>query len=269
MEMIQKYETYFGHPDYPMDSVMPSAGQSGAEILTLLLTLAAIGWGVRNILVKRDARLLVLMLAGLISVIMETHAMHLWRFFYPPKGQHVLYFALGQPVPVFLAFVYSLYFGLVAYFYLLLTGGGWSIRKFVKSIILITLVEAPMEMFFIHFGLWGYYADQPFTVLGFPLHVAFTSACMCVLYGEIQRVWFHYVQGWRQFAMLALGPMTLIGVLTAYVYPVYFAFSLPSGSNATEIGSLLSMGLSLFASYVGVKALSRVWTVQGNQSLRS
>ena len=256
--MVPKYETYFGQLTYPVDAVMPAAAQSAAEIVTAGLTLALLVWGLRNVLVRRDARLLILMLAGMIAVGMEVHAMNIWRFYYAPVGQNNLYVGLGRPVPVFLAFVYSLYFGLVAFLYLKFTDGSWSAARYWKIIVTITVIEAVMEIIFIHFDLWGYYDVQPFTLFGFPIHVAFSSACMCVLYGEIQRIWFANVTGIRQYQMLVFGPMILLGVLTAFVYPVYFAFESHQGLAATRLGSLLSMGLSAFASYTAVKALTRL-----------
>lgn len=255
--MSPKYDFYFGCQEFPVEAVMPAGAQFIAEIVTGALTLATILWGIRNLLTKKDARLLILMLIGLIAVLQEVHVMPFWRFFYPPVGQKVLYFGLGRPVPIFTGFVYSIYFGWSSYLYLKFTDGNWSPKVFLKSIVFITVLEALMEIVFIHFGLWFYYDDQPFTILGFPIHVAFSAACFTMLYAEIQRIWFSYAKGWQQFQMIILGPMLIIALFTAYVYPVYFAFESSGGLQAARLGSLMSMGLSVLASYLGIKALTR------------
>jgi len=238
---------------------MPATAQSVAEIVTGGLVLAAVLWGIRNIVVKHNAQLFILMLVGLFAVSMEVHVIQFWRFFYPLVGQNTLYSGLGvQAVPYFTAFVYSLYFGWSTHLYLNSTDGSWSPLALAKAIVAITICEAIMEIVFIHFGLWAYFDDQPFTILGFPIHVAFSAACFTLLYAEIMRTWFAYVKGPSQYLMLLLGPMVLLGLFTAYTYPVYFAFESEGGLVAARIGSIISMTISVIATSVGVKAISRI-----------
>ena len=257
--MTPYYERFFGVQELPLDAVMPATAQAIAECITGGLTAAAILWGLRNILVKKEPQLFVLMLVGLFAVMMEVHVIPFWRFFYPLIGQNTLYSALGpQAIPVFTAFVYSLYFGWSTHLYLKFTDGSWSAAGFVKAVLAITLCEAIMEIVFIHYGLWAYYDDQPFTLLGFPIHVAFSAACFTMLYAEVVRAWFAYVKGPAQYLMLMLGPMIILGLFTCYVYPVYFAFESEGALAAARVGSVISMSIGLIATIAGIKAMARI-----------
>jgi hypothetical protein len=257
--MASYYDRYHGIQTIPLDAIMPSTAQMVAELTTGGLVLGAVIWGLRNIVVRKDPQLLILMIVGLLAVSMEVHVIEVWRFFYPIVGQHTLYSGLGpQAIPLFTAFVYSIYFGFSSYLYLINTDGHWSTPVFVKSLIAITFCEALMEITFIHFGLWAYFDDQPFTLFGFPIHVAFTAACFTLLYAEIMRAWFASVTGPGRYLMILFGPMIIHGLFIAYCYPLYVAFESDGGLPAAQAGSIVSMALSITATVVGLRLFARL-----------
>jgi hypothetical protein len=197
------------------------------------------------------------MIAGAATCVMEPHLMYLYRFFYPQVGQHVFLYGFGHPIPVFLMFCYSAFFGPAAYLFLVTDlARSFSLKGFIIGIGALVATEILLEVVCVHFGVWLYFANQPFTIGDVPLHVPVVVACGCLILGSVSRVWFVRVSGWQQWLMVLLCPMLMIGVFTVCAYPVAFALQSGFGLAATRIGSLATMLIALVISYECAKRLA-------------
>ena len=249
---------FIGQQEIPQNVVMPAISQTGAEIVMISAVGIATLIGLRNLLAHKDARLLICMVAGFAACLMETHTMAMLKFVYPQTGQHMLYFGLGKPVPVYLGFTYSMFFGFATYAYINKTASGWSAKSLFTTIAVLVFLEAVMEIICLNLGLWAYFDDQPFTLFDFPIHVAVIVACISCIYGALLRLWFQYVQGPQQFLMIIFGPMILVGTFTAGTYPIHFSIESSGGLIASRIGSAMAMSFSIIATYYVVRALAHI-----------
>jgi hypothetical protein len=247
---------FLGRQDIPVEAVMPALAQQVTEIavgVVLLITF----WGVRNLIKRGDSCLLICMLAGFFAVLVESHAMGMFKFVYPPVGQNILYTGFGRPVPIFMGMEYSAFFGLANYFYLKSSiSSQWSFKNFCIGIILLIIAETILEVVSINLGLWAYFDDQPFLVADFPIHVAVVVACMSMVFGAFSKVWFDSVTGARQFLLVLIGPAVLLGTFSVFAYPVTFGMESQGGIAAAQIGSVVAIIISCTLSYMVVRQLS-------------
>jgi hypothetical protein len=216
-------------------------------------------FALRNIAVRRDHRLLICMAGGALSVVMEVHAMIMLNFFYPEIGLHVLFTAFGHSIPIFVMFSYSAFFGLVGYAYMnTKLARSFDAKTFWIGMAAFFVVELIEEVVCIRAGVWGYFGDQPFLVLNFPIHVAIVCAGMCVVIGSVGRLWFDYVEGPRQYWLALLFPVLALATFDVFVYPFALANSLGDGINAARIGSIVTILLTAVLSYNVAKYSSKI-----------
>ena len=259
---------YLGQQDAPLNAVMSAASQHYATLVLGGLLLLALAWGAYQLLSRRDARLLICMLAAFAAVILECHTMGMLKFIYPPVGQQVLYTGFGRSVPVFTGLMYSFFFGYATYAYLL-GAGQWSARGFWIGIVILIAAEAVMEIISIRAGLWAYYDDQPFVIADFPIHVAVIVACMSLIYGAIARLWFERVHGLQQLLLVGITPLVLIATFTVFTYPVALGLEAQGGIPAARAGSLASMLLCLLVTPPIVKRLTDMSASNGRAAAQT
>lgn len=250
---------FIGQQQWPTNVVMPAGSQHIAEWVMGLLVGAAVLWGLRNILMRREPALLICMLGGALACVLEVHTMDMLKFFYPQVGQNVFLVGFGRPIPVFLMLMYSAFFGLSSYLYV--AAGqprSFSVKSFSIGMGTLFVAEAVLEVVSINGGIWAYFDDQPFLLMDFPIHVAVIVGCMSVVLGSIARVWFDRVKGVQQWWMLILCPVILTATFETFTYPFAFAVSSEGGLAAARIGSLMSIALSLGLTYCCAKGLAAV-----------
>lgn len=252
-------QSFIGQQAWPTNVVMPEGAQTISEWVMGLFVGAMLVWGVRNMIVRHESAIVICMIAGFLTCVLEPHLMYLYKFFYPQTGQHVLFMGFGQPVPVFLGFCYSAFFGPAAYF---LERSdfvrSFTLQRFLIGMAALVAAEVALEIVSVRAGVWLYFGDQPFTIGDFPIHVAVVVGCACVVLGSITRIWFDRVKGARQWWMLAICPISMIGVFNVFAYPVAFALASGGGLWASRAGAFASMALSLTLAYVCAQQLARV-----------
>jgi hypothetical protein len=251
--------SFIGQDTWPTNVVMPTGAQTVSEWVMGLFVGAMLLWGVRNIVVRREPALVICLVAGFLTCVLEPHLMVFYKFFYPQIGQHVLFMGFGQPVPIFLGLCYSAFFGPAAYF---LESGNFlrsfTLQRFLIGMAVLVAAEVALEIVSVRAGVWLYFGDQPFTVGDFPVHVAVVVGCACVVLGSIARIWFDRVKGARQWWMLVICPISMIGVFNVFAYPVAFALASGGGVAISRVGSSATMALSLILAYFCAQQLARI-----------
>ena len=250
-------ENYLGRQDIPVEAVMPAVAQHNTELVVGGALAIIFVWGLLKLVRNKDARLLICMITGFVCVLVESHAMGMLKFVYPPVGQNILYTGFGRPVPVFMGMEYCAFFGLANYLYLSSNlSSKWSVKTFWLGIASLVFAEALLEIVSINLGLWAYFDDQAMLILDFPIHVAVIVACMSMVFGAVSRVWFENVHGTKQWLLILVGPATMLGLFTIFTYPVAFGIQSSGGADATRIGSIITMIVGLTIAYNAVKLLS-------------
>ncbi len=223
------------------------------------LVAAFVLWGIRNLVTRRDRALLICMIGCGAACVMEPHLMRMFKFFYPEVGQNIFLVGFGHPIPVFIPFSYSAFFGPASYFFMTSKmARNLNLKGFLLGMALLVAAETAFEVASIGAGIWLYFGSQPFTVMSFPIHVAVIIGCACVMLGAVSRLWFDRIKGAQQWWMVILCPLFLIAVFNVFIYPVAFALASDGGVPAARIGSLTSMILALVVSYQFAKALSQM-----------
>jgi hypothetical protein len=199
------------------------------------------------------------MIGGGVACVMEPHLMRMFKFFYPEIGQHIFLVGFGHPIPYFIPFSYSAFFGPAAYFFMnSKMARNFKLKGFLLGMLLLVAAETAFEVMSVRAGIWGYFGNQPFTIMNFPIHVAVVIGCACVMLGAVSRIWFDRIKGYRQWLMVILCPLFLIAVFNAFIYAIAFALASEGGLPAARMGSLASMIIAAVTSYKFAQALSLV-----------
>jgi hypothetical protein len=258
-------EQFFGMQVRPENIAMHPGVQMFHEVFLGAWLLVSIIVGFVHMTRKGDRQLLICMMSGFLAVVLETHTIYMMKFFYPTIGQHVLIEGFGNKVPLLMGLEYGVFQGTATYLYLKKMTDSVSLWGFLLGMIALIAAEAAVEITSISYGVWYYFDDQPFTIAGFPIHVAVIVTGMLMINGALARIWFCLVSGAQQFWWLAVGPLLLIGIFTSLTFPVAFALQSEGGLPAARVGGLLSIGLSFLGSYYALKLPSFVSRVAFNQ----
>jgi hypothetical protein len=166
----------FDLPIPPQGLVYPQTAQVVATVLAGVILVVVVLYALWEWQRTRSPLMLALLFGGAVCYLNEPIDDLLGLVWYPRPGQWVA-FTTFSPVPWWGLFVYMVFFGAVPYFALhSMQRTGVTVRStwtwFVAFFVLDALIEQPI----IHSGLYHYYGNPPFEVLGFPLYWMFINA---------------------------------------------------------------------------------------------
>jgi hypothetical protein len=237
--------------------VMPQTAETFATWFFGLIVAGLLAWALSTGFRRRDWTPLILLIVGTLTCFpTEAFLGFLSNFTHAQIGAHVGYVAYARVVPVFMIFVYSLYFGawyMFAYPRMLAgtMGGSFLWKAFFASVVMAYF----FEMIPIHYGMWKYFDPQPlyFFKGAMPITYAFLNS-FCVIFGVILIDKLRSLpHPWRFPTMLFVGPvgpvMGHIGAGQGYFWTL----------NSTVSNYMVDIGgiVSIFACLVGVSLLVR------------
>ena len=115
---------------------------------------------------------------------------------------------------------------------------------------LFWLANFALEMPGLNLGIYYYYGDQPFKLLGFPLWMAMTNAVMPILAGAVLNLFKDVLTGPRVLLAIPLMPMITATPQIAIGWPTWLALNSGGGPMVTHAAALVSLGLSITVVYL-------------------
>jgi hypothetical protein len=226
--------------------VMPEHVQSillyGFGVVTAILVLVAIGMSLRY----KDGMPLTFLIAGACtSIPLDGLSDFLSHFTHAQIGTVSIYTAYCRVVPLFVFFIYAVYFGaLYMYVYPRMRAGTLG-PTFLWRLYGATVIFAYLfEVIPIHLGLWVYSDPQPIYVWKgtLPPHFAFLNA-FSMIFGVVAMDKLRPIlRGWRQLLLLIVGPIApVMGHLGAGV-PYYWSMNAGLPQWAVDIGGIATIG---------------------------
>jgi hypothetical protein len=107
-----------------------------------------------------------------------------------------------------------------------------------------------LEMPGLNLGIYRYYGDQPFRVLGFPLWMAVTNGLMPLMIGVIFNGLRDTLVGPKGLLTLVLVPMVVGATQIAAGWPTWLALNSRVGVAGASVAAVISLGLAFCIIYL-------------------
>lgn len=235
----------FDLPAPPQGLVYPHTAQLVATVLAggaLALVVLYALWEWRR---TRSPLMLASLFGGAVCYFNEPIDDVLGLVWYPRPGQWVAFTTLS-PVPWWGLFVYIVFFGAVPYAALQsMQRRAVTIRSTWTWFVMFFVLDAVIEQPIIHSGLYHYYGDPPFEVLGFPLYWMFINAGGPMLEATLLLAAPQYLRGARLLLVVGLAMITDIACSTAVGWPIFSALNAHAARPLMWLAAALTIVLGL------------------------
>jgi hypothetical protein len=243
-------------PAPPVDMVMPTINTVVAVANFVVLAIV-------TVFVAREARrtrswipLLILLGAALASLQEPIYDI-VGAVWYPEHGTIAFNRAFNVSIPLWLIPGYAWYIGGLGNIMYRKMQAGVEHRPLWQYYFLFWLANFALEMPGLNLGIYRYYGDQPFRVLGFPLWMAVTNGLMPLMLGGLFNALRNVLKGLAALLTIVLVPMVVGATQIAAGWPTWLALNSGGGPGATLFGALVSLGLALSVIYLLTRLASR------------
>ena len=196
-------------------------------VLAMLVGIAlicAVGFAWR----RRDLLPLYLIVGGLLAFLMEPIVDILGACWHPAIGQWTAYTFLERPMPVWLGFAYTWYFGAqTALCWYLLDRGKLRGQQLWLLWAAMVISDVILETVALHFDVWIYYGQQPLVFFKFPLWWAAPNSTAVILAAVLAYKLGPWLTGpWRLTTVLL--PIACYGMTSVSIgMPAFLAINIP------------------------------------------
>ena len=249
----------------PIDMAMPQLPQLVFLVANTLICALAFAYAERQRRRTGSAVGFLLLLAGAATVINEPVVDVLGLCWFAKQGSIGLFTAWGVTIPAFMLPVYCWYVGGQALFVFGAMQAGITASRLYRLYGIFALVNVALELPGLNMGIYAYYGNQPFEVLGFPLWWPICNALMPIVMAALVHVLLPYLRGMSLLLVILLGPMAAGMTNGAIGIPVWVALNSSAPAWVAYCAALVSLALGLTLAFL----LSRVLTFAGDTPLRS
>jgi hypothetical protein len=182
-------------------------------VLSALVLLGSLGYAARRWLTARDGVPAVFLAGGAICSLFEPLLDVNGGVWYPADGGIAYLTLLGVRLPVFVLTSYIWIIGGQAYLCWRALDARWPAARMWRLVGFIVATDVVTEFIGVGLGAYGYYGNQPFQVLGFPLWYPLVNTVAPLVGGAAFHLLRDYLRGPR--ALLGL-LMVVIGISASY-----------------------------------------------------
>lgn len=248
----------------PQDAVFPVTAQIYATSIMWVVVAVFVGvclyqaWKTRSLLAVQ------LVLGGMICYLNEPIVDILTLVWHPRPNQWVALETYG-PVPLWGLGIYTIFFGAMTYLTLMEARRGITRRAFWISVGFFFIADVACEWPLIYNGLYIYYGDPPYVVLGLPLYWLFINTIGPLIAVALLLRAPQMFSGWRQ-VLIPLLPMTTDAAGSVICgWPIMSALNTPNASTELKWAAAT---LTILLGLVVMDGLSRLICVEQNAEAR-
>jgi hypothetical protein len=243
-------------PQYPVPPADLSASQPMSVAFLIICSVfmaAAVGY-VAWRAVHGDVLGVYFLAAGLLMGTLEPGLDYLGLLWFAQDNAAIAINLFGRHIPLYVVMGYSFFFGLQAYFMYLAITVGKSTRFFVYAYAVSWVFDLALQATGSAFGLYKYYGNQPYLILGAPAWWFSIDAVMPILTALIVFALRHRLHGWGRLILIPLVPALYAALNGAAGVPVFAAlnsnFDAARNGNASDLlvwlGGTGTVALCLF-----------------------
>jgi hypothetical protein len=235
-------------PVPPVEMVMPPINTFVA-LANLVLLIAVTVWVALESRRSRSAIPVLILVGAALTSLQEPIYDIVGAVWYPEHATVAYIRAFNVSIPLWLIPGYAWYIGgLGNFMYKVMRGS--TRRPLWQYYFLFWVANFALEMPGLNLGIYRYYGDQPFRVLGFPLWMAMTNGLMPLMIGAIFNGLRDILIGPRALLTLVLVPMIVGATQIAAGWPTWLALNANVGVTGTTLAALISLGLALSIIYI-------------------
>lgn len=235
----------FELPLPPQGLIYPQTAQLVATVLAGSVLVVVVVYALREWRRTRSPLMLGFLAGGAVCYLNEPIDDLLGLVWYPRPGQWVA-FTTFAPVPWWGLFVYIVFFGAVPYLALRsMRRSGVTVRSTWSWFGAFFLLDALIEQPIIHTGLYHYYGNPPFELLGFPLYWMFINAGGPMLEATLLLSAPGFFEGRRALLVVPLGMITDIACSTSVGWPIFSALNAQASEPVKWAAAVLTMALGV------------------------
>jgi type IV secretory pathway TrbD component len=244
----------------PIAAVMPAVPQLVIMASLGVLVVLSLIYALR-LLAKGDDRMLILMFAGLALTLEEGLACFLIKVDHSPIGMYEAYQAFGVHIPLWMAELYTVFFGLGGYLMLKAFGTGASNKAFWGTWLYLAVSEGAFEVYATHIGMLTYYGPQPMMIGGFPAYMGIVNATQALAFVLVARVWFATFNGASRWLLVPAAPLLAPGVFVMMILPL--ASGLDSGNFTYALtGAVATICIATLIAGLALRGLRRIARIE-------
>jgi len=225
--------------------VMPQAAQTFFMVANVVICLIAliVAQGYR----RRSGSSVgfLLLAAGALTVLNEPAVDILGLCWFAAHGSTPLFTAWGVTIPAFMLPVYCWYVGGQALLALMLLEKGATGKQIFRLYGAFALINVLLEVPGLKMGIYAYYGNQPFVILGFPCWWVVCNALMPIVMAAIVFRLQPLLKGPPRLLLVFTGPMAAGLCNGAIAMPVWLTLNSGAPLWATHVAALLSLGMGL------------------------
>lgn len=256
---------HFDLPSPPPGLQFPQTPQVYITVIMLTLAGAFVLYGLYQWYRSRSPLAPLLLLGGAVCYLNEPIVDVLGLCWHPRPGQWVALHTFG-PVPLWGLGIYIIFFGGMTHVLLQQARRGITRKQFWIGVLAFFAADLACELPILHYGLYHYYGQPPFELMGLPLYWLFINTPGPLIDVALLLRAPQFFRGWRML-LIPLLPMTTdaIGSVGAG-WPIFSALNTPDSTVALKTGAaLLTAAIGLLL----IDALSRVICVSEDGKARA
>lgn len=231
-------------PPAPVDMVMPPANDWVAVVTLTLLALFT-AWTVRECWRDKSPVMLLILIGGTASFPIETIVDHVGAIWYPQHGAKTVFRAFNVSLSIWVVAAWGLYVGALSALLYRKMAAGITVKQLWTAYFSIWGFSLLLELPGLNLGIYHYYADQPFNILGFPLWWAMTNVTILVLVAAVINGYKDFFAGAKLVLIPVVVTMISAGAEAATSYPMWLALNSGSGPSTKLLCGFVTLGMSL------------------------
>jgi hypothetical protein len=232
----------------PVGMHAPSASYTVFYVLFAVNLLGSVGWlGWRARATRSPLPLAALAGGFAVGVLMPPIFNALTLVWFPSNIPAPFVTAFGMKDPFFDLAGYAMFIGFGGWWLCEQLRAGRGARAIWLTFVVWGVADLVVELPFLHWGMYRYYGDQPFTVGGFPIHWVVMNGTVPVIAGALMyAVADHWPFGGGSASVrVAAMPAVAGGLLLVPMAPVAVALHADVASWVRDAAALVSVAISM------------------------
>jgi hypothetical protein len=232
----------------PVEMVMPPINTFVA-VANFVLLIGVTVWVAMESRRTRSAVPLLILAGAALTSLQEPIYDIVGAVWYPDHGTVAYIRAFNVSIPIWLIPGYAWYIGGLGNYMVKIVRQGVT-RPLWQYYFVFWVANFALEMPGLNLGIYRYYGDQPFRVLGFPLWMAVTNGLMPLMIGVIFNGLRDTLVGPKGLLTLVLVPMVVGATQIAAGWPTWLALNSRVGVAGASVAAVISLGLAFCIIYL-------------------
>jgi hypothetical protein len=242
------YDPRLSLPAAPTDAIAAAPWVPfTATVVFLGISAIAFCYGVRQWRTGGQPIILMMLLGGLLTSIVEPYLNVIGACWHPVVGQHIAFDLMGRPIPVWVVSIYLFFFGAVGSAGYMLLEKGQTMRNIWLCFLGVIVVDMIAEELLLSTGLYIYYGPQPVILVSkLPLWWAASNATGMFIGIALIRLMAPHLRGAKWLLVAPVMMMSELFGYAAIALPSWVVINTPVSWWVNQLGGITSLVMAGF-----------------------